>query len=311
MAYAGSESREMGAPAWLKDFRSRDRIKTYPGRIDPSQFEDEGAVRVVANGAASGGTNEQQTITIDATGGTFTVTYDGQTTGAVAYNAAAGTLEDALEALSNLAPGDVEVTKAGSVFTLTFGGTLAKTNVAAVTTNAASLTGGASTATVATSTPGAAGATSIAVDALSGPIPAGALLEWPNGISKTTAAAAAGDTSIAVETLTFNIADNAVSRYSKYGRKYIPSGTPVGRTRAERDANTAYGPADENDDDYGFTVYDILDATVDPDCVVLRPGIETQIAENHLPQIATDMFDASANLLTKYRAGFDMFTAED
>lgn len=100
------------------------------------------------------GTNEVQTITIDATGGDFTVTYAGQTTAATAYNASAATLQTNLEALSNLAPGDVTVTKVGSVFTLTFGGTLADTNVAAVTTNAGGLTGGASTATVATTQAG-------------------------------------------------------------------------------------------------------------------------------------------------------------
>lgn len=98
--------------------------------------------------------NETQTITIDATGGTFTVTYSGQTTSAVDWNATGDQLQAALEALSNLDPGDVSVWRGGDVFTITFGGSLADTNVAAVTTNAGSLTGGAGTAVVATSQAG-------------------------------------------------------------------------------------------------------------------------------------------------------------
>lgn len=105
-------------------------------------------------------TNEVQTVTVDATGGTFTITYSGQTTAANAFDIAAATLQTNLEALSNLVPGDVTVTGGpgaaggGTPYTLTFGGSLADTNVAAVTTNAGSLTGGAGTATVATVTGG-------------------------------------------------------------------------------------------------------------------------------------------------------------
>lgn len=103
------------------------------------------------------GTNEVQTITISATGGTFTITYSGQTTSAIAYNATAATVQAALEALSNIAVGDVSVTgSAGGPYSIEFIGTLGLQNVAAVTTNAGSLTGGAGTAVVATPTPGVA-----------------------------------------------------------------------------------------------------------------------------------------------------------
>ena len=44
-------------------------------------------------------------------GGTFTLTYNGQTTAAIAYNATAAQVQSALEALNNVAPGDVVVTK--------------------------------------------------------------------------------------------------------------------------------------------------------------------------------------------------------
>jgi hypothetical protein len=102
-------------------------------------------------------TNEVQTATITGapTGGTFTLTYSGQTTAAIAFNATAATVQAALEALSNLAPGDVVVTgNAGGPYTLTFGGTLLGDNVASLTATA-SLTGGTSPGvTMATTTAG-------------------------------------------------------------------------------------------------------------------------------------------------------------
>lgn len=102
-----------------------------------------------------GGTSEVQTITIDATGGTFTITWNGETTAAIAWNASGATVLAALEALSNVEPGDIaSVSLASLVYTITFGGRYAGLNVPAVTTGAGSLTGGAGTATVATGTGG-------------------------------------------------------------------------------------------------------------------------------------------------------------
>jgi hypothetical protein len=80
-------------------------------------------------------------------GGTFTITYAGQTTAAIAYNATPAAIQAALEALSNLAPGDVFVT-GGPLPTnrvqLRFTGTLLGTNVAEITVNSGGLTGGGS-----------------------------------------------------------------------------------------------------------------------------------------------------------------------
>jgi hypothetical protein len=98
-----------------------------------------------------------QTITIDAAGGTFTVTFNSQTTSALAYNITASALQTALEGLSSIGTGNVRVTGgpgASAALTVEFIGNLGQQNVNAMTTNAGSLTGGASTATVATSTPG-------------------------------------------------------------------------------------------------------------------------------------------------------------
>jgi hypothetical protein len=95
--------------------------------------------------------NEVQTVTITGvpTGGTFTLTFDGQTTATIAYNAAASAVTSALLALSNLDTGDVTVTgSAGGPFTVTFAGVYAGLNVPALAGNATGLTGGTSPAVV-------------------------------------------------------------------------------------------------------------------------------------------------------------------
>ncbi|MEW2393060.1 hypothetical protein AB0933_32335 [Streptomyces venezuelae] len=103
--------------------------------------------------------NEVQTLTVTGgpTGGTFTITWSGQTTSALAYNATAAQVQTALEALSNIAPGDVTVTgAAGGPWTLTWGGTQLGEDVAAPTTTE-SFTGGTSPdITIATTTAGGA-----------------------------------------------------------------------------------------------------------------------------------------------------------
>lgn len=103
------------------------------------------------------GTNEVQTVTISATGGTFTLTFSGQTTSAIAWNASAATVQTALQALSSIGSGNATVTgSAGGPYTVTFVGDLGLSNVAAMTGSGASLTGGAGTVTIATPTPGVA-----------------------------------------------------------------------------------------------------------------------------------------------------------
>lgn len=103
-------------------------------------------------------TNEVQTVTITGspTGGTFTLTFNSQTTAGIAYNATAATVRTALEALSNINPGDVTVTgSAGGPYTVTFGGQYLGDNTAQMTASAAGLTGGTSPAVnVATTTGG-------------------------------------------------------------------------------------------------------------------------------------------------------------
>lgn len=103
------------------------------------------------------GVNEQQTITIDAAGGTFTITFSGQTTAALDWNASAATVQTALQGLSTIGAGNITVALDTLVYTLTFANALGYQNVAEVTTDATSLSGGGNTATVATSVAGSAG----------------------------------------------------------------------------------------------------------------------------------------------------------
>ncbi len=102
--------------------------------------------------------SEVQTIVVDATGGTFTVSFDGETTAAIAANVTAATVLAALELLSTINSGDLSIVRSGSAnaytYTLTFAGRYLGLNVPAVTTGAGSLTGGAGTAVVATTTAG-------------------------------------------------------------------------------------------------------------------------------------------------------------
>ncbi|MDX2658360.1 hypothetical protein PV382_23385 [Streptomyces scabiei] len=106
------------------------------------------------------GTDEVQTVTITGspTGGTYTLTFSGQTTAGIAYNAAASAVQSALEALSNIASGDVVCgggPHPGTPVTVTFGGDYDGEDVPQMTASAAGLTGGTSPAvTVTTTTPG-------------------------------------------------------------------------------------------------------------------------------------------------------------
>jgi hypothetical protein len=103
--------------------------------------------------------NEVQTATQGGSGLTsFTLTFDGETTGSIAQAATGATVQTALEALSNLNAGDVVVTgDAGGPYTITFSGSRFQgTNVPALT---ATPTGGSGTVTIATSTGGGSGVT--------------------------------------------------------------------------------------------------------------------------------------------------------
>lgn len=117
--------------------------RSVPLNADSRRILESGTVMVYE------GQSEQQRVVVDATGGTFTLTHDGQTTTGIAENATATVLQAALEALSNLVPGDVSVTgPAGGPWVVDFSPLLG--NVGQMTGSGASLTGGAATVTITT-----------------------------------------------------------------------------------------------------------------------------------------------------------------
>jgi hypothetical protein len=105
------------------------------------------------------GTAEVQTMSKVSTvsGGTFTVSFMGETTSALAYNIINSALLTALEALPNIAPGDVTL-GGGPInttpVTITFAGQYASADVPLMIVDSALLTGGGSYS-IAQTTPGA------------------------------------------------------------------------------------------------------------------------------------------------------------
>lgn len=97
-----------------------------------------------AHAAYVGRSAQQLLHIVDSDGGTWTVTFDSQTTPALAYNLSASTLQAALQALSSIGVGNVTVLGGpGGVkpFLVLFAGALANTPVGLLLTNSSLLTG--------------------------------------------------------------------------------------------------------------------------------------------------------------------------
>lgn len=131
-SYGNSQAFSGLAMRWLRDYDFRN-------------VQDRSLIDVYAgtNIIADGQTNEVQTVTITGapTGGTFTLTYSGQTTANISYSASSGQVQAALASLSTIGRGNVSVSGNGP-YRVTFQGTLAATDVAAMTASGTGLTGG-------------------------------------------------------------------------------------------------------------------------------------------------------------------------
>lgn len=170
------------------------KVSTFTsGTHYPNGFFPDGlALAVPTSGANSGyavplaaRATEVQTVTITGTptGGTVTLTFDGETTGAIAYNATAATVLAALEALSNVDVGSVVVTGGpgpGTAWIVTFSGTqYLGANVPVMTASGASLTGGTSPAIAVTTTTGGGSGVTDGSDILAG------FLVYPQTVAST------------------------------------------------------------------------------------------------------------------------------
>jgi len=103
--------------------------------------------------------SEVQTITITGTptGGTFALSFRGQVTAAIAYNAAGNAVQTALQALSTIGSGNATVTGAGP-YVVTFAAALANQDVPTIVADGSLLTGGTAPAVgVVVTTPGTSG----------------------------------------------------------------------------------------------------------------------------------------------------------
>jgi hypothetical protein len=146
--------------------------------LDVSQLTDIFMYNTQAMKIRVNGTNELQRLTPTGTisGGTFTITYSGQTTSSLPYTATAEAIMAALVALSNIGEGDVLVSGGplpAAPVDIEFRKALGCTNVAQVTYTS-SLTGGGSL-TISTVTAGVAAAQEFDLEA-------GVGLLWHDGM---------------------------------------------------------------------------------------------------------------------------------
>lgn len=91
------------------------------------------------------GTNEEQTLAVEASGGTYTLSFDGATTASLAYDATSAQLQTALRGLSTVGGSNLAVSGSGTPFSITFTDALAATNVAQIAVDDSNLSGSAST----------------------------------------------------------------------------------------------------------------------------------------------------------------------
>ena len=131
------------------------------GEVDPEGFPlTECKFEYVSEAAFKANVaNEVQTVTLSgATGGAFTLSFRGQTTAAIPFNATAAGVRAALGALSTIGSSNLAVTgSAGGPYTVEFQGSLAHTAVPQLTADSSALTPPGATVTPATTTEGGDG----------------------------------------------------------------------------------------------------------------------------------------------------------
>jgi len=155
---------------------------------------------------------------------------------------------------------------------------------------------------VTTSASASANATSISVVALPEAIPSGAIIDFgTTKFARTTAAAAAGATSISVSALPTALGSGDTGRYAGSGKmkRAVPSGTVLGRTIAERDAGTGYGPFLDTDDEIFIVAFENPDIDMANEVDLVRPGFA--VYENYLPGFSAFTSNQKAKLRSLFR----------
>ena len=133
-----------------------------------------------------------------------------------------------------------------------------------------------------------AGAVTVPVAALSGPIPTGTVLDFGGArFARLTAPTAQGATALTVAALPTALAAGDAAVYAPVRRRFVPSGTLVGRTNAEAGAGRGFGPVavdaagNATDDEVYLTVYDVYDADQNPMVSLYRR--DSLVATRYLP----------------------------
>lgn len=140
----------------------------------------------------------------------------------------------------------------------------------------------------------------ISVAALKGNIPAGYILNFGGGkYAALNTAASKGDTNLDAN-LAASLTGTETAIYSGIsGKKLIVGGTLVGRTYAERDAGTPFGPYAPGDEEVYLLAFDTPDAVANPECELLRH--HTLVRDHLLPGWA----DLPANAKTAIRQYYE------
>ena len=123
-------------------------------------------------------------------------------------------------------------------------------------------------------------------------IPSGTILDFGRDMAVLTADAVTGDATLSVEALSTGVTAGDTATYAGQGPIFVPPGTVIGRTRAEAEANTAFGPVDftpstsVDDDEVFLTVFPVQDAEKNAEVELLRPNSGTVIVYDLLPNWA-------------------------
>lgn len=116
-----------------------------------------------------------------------------------------------------------------------------------------------------------------------------------NGVSEGNSVAWVGDELKQREAVLVSggMLDPATFTADSDGRKFVESGTLVGRTYAERDAGAGFGPVavdgtsgEATDNEVYLLLHDVYDAERDASATFYRPG--RLVYERHLPQATRD-----------------------
>lgn len=88
-------------------------------------------------------------------------------------------------------------------------------------------------------------------------------------------------------------------------KRFLEGGTFLGRTIAERDAGTGFGPALETDEEFAIALVDVADLDEDNITAGLQPNVGTVIYENFCPGFAA----ATAAVQAEFRKYYLLMTA--